>query len=330
MRVVLMMFLMFSIQAFSGPYQDAQQFGQAAMDTIPGSISNGNITNQSVPGYQTSNPPEAQLNNQAALNNAALLGTAQDASGAGQFIYNSNANNAQFTFSPNDPLITGSNQIQADAYTTMSALNPSNAGATTCVDIVTNTTGIVDTYTCNQSRPSTQVLCSRDLSVSVSSSSSCVLGSLLKTVQMGRFSVKVYCNPLSKLKVTTTIKDYYPAKNITLTKNINLGSRGSVFIGTDIVWTKGNAPYTSCSWMYISSKVRSAIAKNKDSGVAASSRISGGGHFCGTLTFTPVYFDYVNTCKGSSCTLYAGGQSLSYSLQHTVYSYTDTWTNQCQ
>ena len=324
MRLLLMMMLLFPIQVFSGPYEDAQQYGQTGTNAIAGNISNGSVTNQSVPGFQTSTPPEAQLNNQAALNNAALLGTAQDTSGAGQFIYNSNANNAQFTFSPNDPLITGSNQIQADAYTTMSALNPSNTGATTCVDIVTNTTGIVDTYTCNQSRPGTQVLCSRDLSVSVSSNSSCVLGSLLKIVQMGRFSVEVYCNPLSQIKVSTDIQDYYPATILPVSQSINAGNSGSVLMGTDIVWV-GNM---LDRFMLDDTIAEARLYKSGNhpySGMPYTKDYSYGTNNIRKLVFSPIYFDYTNTCTGSVCTLTVGGSSMNYSLQHTVYSYTDTW-----
>jgi hypothetical protein len=328
----MLMFLL-PIPLLAGPYQDAQQFGQAGTNNIPNMIGSTSVNSQVVPGYQTSNPPEAQLNNPAALNNAALAGTGQDPTGAGQFIYDTNANNAQFTFSPNDPLITGSNQIQADAYSTMSNLNPANAGATTCVDVVTNTTGIVDTYTCNQSRPGSQVLCSRDLSVSVNSSSSCVLGSLLKTKQMGRFTVKVYCSPLSQIKISSDIQDYYPAKVIVASQSINAGSSGSVLIGTDIIWTKGKQPYTSCRGVISDTYRDTQLYKSGNSfysGKAYTKRYSYGGHYCGTLSFTPIYFDYTNSCVGSACSLVSNSTTLNYTKQHTVYSYTNTWTSRCQ
>ncbi len=295
MRFFSLMFLLIYSHALAGPYEDAQQWGQAGMDTIPGSISNGSVTNQSVPGFQTSSPPEAQLNNQAALNNAALLGTAQDASGAGQFIYNSNANNAQFTFSPNDPLITGSNQIQTDAYSMMSNLNPANAGATTCVDIVTNTTGIVDTYTCNQSRPSSTLVCSKKLSVTASSSSSCALGSVIATGDV----VSVLCAPTLQFKVVTIFG----------TRMVTSGAASGRVITDDNCTLRGVDYSESC------------IGNNCTMQIIPL-----------TGQINPPGFVNLFTCPSTNgsgnIAVYPGtAVTIQYQRQNTIVTYTDTWVD---
>jgi len=314
-----MMFVIPSLLV-AGPYEDAQQFGQAGMSDLPSAIGNTAVDNQVVPGYQTSSPPEAQLNNATQLNNAALAGTANDPSGAGQFIQDSSGNSGQYTFSANDPLIVQSNQIQADAYSTMSTLNPSNVGNTTCIDVPVNTSGIVDTYTCNQSRPGSQITCSRDLSVSVNSNSSCTLGTSINKFVVNGITVNVLCSPIPRLTYSGALttrygnsysyppSSWFRTETTDFSGQINLVSSGTYNKGNDIIrWS------------------------STDSSCGGASRP------CSKYISSKVEVKYTNSCVGTSCSLKfevvrlsAAFRSISYKSQHIVYSYTDSWTNQCQ
>jgi len=172
---VVCVYLLWSITAHAGGFQDAQNF--ALQHPTSSVVQKGAVTSSSVPGYTTSSPPQSSYqNNPNALTNASNTAVTNDSTGASKFVQGSAISRPKFNINGNTPIIKNSQGIQANAGA-LSGMSPSNTNG--CQSVTTTTPAQYDTYTCTQSNTIISPSCNTSLSVTATTTSSCTQGSNL-------------------------------------------------------------------------------------------------------------------------------------------------------
>ncbi|MDX8377469.1 MAG: hypothetical protein R8L53_05555 [Mariprofundales bacterium] len=313
--IILSMLLTTNAQA--GAFQEAQTMGQAGMGTLSGNVGSTAITDQNVPGYAGSNPPEAALYSSggAALSNAAT-NTTGDPYGAYTNTTASFTTRPQFTIDPNtDPMITGAAQIQADNYSYLTTNS-----TTGCTTVSTTVPATYDTLTCTESNTTYTATCDKKLIVTPTLHETCSLGNVMTTKSIAVAGSTLNINFVCDINaVALGITGYFVRDGGSVNVNTSLPSNSTSSISLLPSYTV--APSWDC---------RPLMAK----------------HPCSCTVSSPITMTATTSCINYQCTvaiilsvsrcdgfynLYAlpgVTGAANYSEFNQYYTFSDSWVNQ--